>query len=50
MRTRIQDDQIRYDTHPMELQYVSLRSALVYLRMPKVQVEDVSAMRDQSIE
>lgn len=49
VRTHLQDDQIRYDTHPLELQHVPFGATLVHLRVRKVQAEDLPAMHSESI-
>jgi hypothetical protein len=49
LRSLVQDDQIRYNADPMALQYVSFRTALVYLRMPVLQAQNLQALHLQGI-
>ena len=49
VRTYVQDDQVRYDLDPLELQLVPLRPALVHLRVRQVQDQDLPAMHSKGI-
>lgn len=49
VRTHLQSDQIRYDTHPLELQHVPFRTALVHLGVLKVQAEGMQSLLEQSM-
>lgn len=49
VRTRLQDDQVGHDPHPMELQSVPLWPALVHLRVRQVQAQGMPALHRQSI-
>lgn len=49
VRARLQDDQIRYNIDPLELQHVPLGPTLVYLRVCEVQAEDLPSVHCKGI-
>lgn len=49
VRARLQDDQVRHDTHPLELQPLPLWPALVHLRVLKVQIQVLPTMHSKGV-
>jgi len=44
MPAQLQNNQIRYDPHPLELRSLSFGTTLVHLRMPTMQAQDLQTM------